>query len=656
MISICVPVYNGKEFVEECINSILKQTYKNFELIISNDSSTDNTLEIIQKYLDDDRVKIISNSKNIGWVKNCNLLISKTKYDYYCIIPHDDYIPENYIELLYQEIIKDNDISNCYPYICTIGKIKKKIYQNSILENSIELRIKNFILNHFYGVSFRGLVRKSKNPELLYLNEYLKNNIWADTYQILQHAIIGKLIQVNVQYYKRYHKNNTHSKWKTNNDDILNFYFSVYMGSKKYFSTDSICAEIINNKLSKHKININNRINDKKSFDFIVMGGGIQGCCTALYLKKRGFKVCIIEKNSSLMSGASGNHEGKIHLGFVYSNDKTFGTGKKMLIDSLNFSSSIEYLLDKKIDWNEIKSNKFIYLVPKTTLVKEPELDIFFEKIQNLYTKMLDENPELNYLGNRPKILYNKIEIPENFNREYFDCCYQTEEYSINHTLLNEKISNAIIENGIEVVLENYISCVIENCNYFQIITDKNIYYSSKVVNCLWENKTKIDNYILDEKYYDTNYRYKFGIISKKINELNNEYSITFVNGPYGDFVNFSNYMYFTWYPYSIKGFCHSDEPPKDWNIDKLIIDKENFISSHTDIFNYIFGKKFNFLEPKIIGGIIVATGDKDITEHDSKLHERNDIRIKCKNNYFTISTGKYTSAPYNSLLLKNFI
>ena len=76
------------------------------------------------------------------------------------------------------------------------------------------------------------------------------------------------------------------------------------------------------------------------------------------------------------------------------------------------------------------------------------------------------------------------------------------------------------------------------DCNYFKIITDKNIYYSNKVVNCLWENKTKIDNYILDEKYYDTNYRYKFGIISKKINELNNEYSITFVNGPYGDFEN----------------------------------------------------------------------------------------------------------------------
>ena len=73
----------------------------------------------------------------------------------------------------------------------------------------------------------------------------------ADTFQILQHAILGKLIQVNVPYYKRYHENNTHTKWISTNNDILNFYFSIYMISKKYFITNEICSNIINKKLAK---------------------------------------------------------------------------------------------------------------------------------------------------------------------------------------------------------------------------------------------------------------------------------------------------------------------------------------------------------------------------------------------------------------------
>ena len=87
-----------------------------------------------------------------------------------------------------------------------------------------------------------------------------------------------------------------------------------------------------------------------------------------------------------------------------------------MLIDALNFSKSINYLLEININWDEIKSNKFLYLVPKTSLVKEHDLDIFFKKIQNLYDKLISENQELNYLGSNPKMLYKKIDIPENFN------------------------------------------------------------------------------------------------------------------------------------------------------------------------------------------------------------------------------------------------
>ncbi len=655
MISICVPVYNGKDYIEECIDNILKQTFTNFELIISDDCSTDNTINIIEKYLSDSRVTIIKNDNNLGWVKNCNLLISKSKFDYYCIIPHDDIIPDIYIETLYNIIITDNEICNCYPFINSFGKKKSTIIQKSILSNNIEERIQDSVLNHFNAVSFRGLVRKPKDKELLFMTENFKDNMWADTFQVFQHAISGKLIQVNVPYYKRYHQNNIHSKWKSNEEDYINFYFWVYMLISKYIDKNicsNICKKVLSIKLENKITLFQNKINN--SFDIIIMGGGIQGCCVALYFAKSGYKVCIIDKNNNLLSGASANHEGKIHLGFVYSNDKTFGTAEKMLVDALNFSKSIEYLIDEKIDWDKLKSKKFIYLVPKNSLVKEKELDDFFELIQIKYTQLLNTDKDLNYLGKRPDKIYNKINIPDNFSSDFFECCYETEEYSINQTILNEKIIECIKKNNVTIFLQNNIENVNKINNFFEIITDKGTYYSDKLINCLWDGKNKIDNCVIKTKTFDTNYRFKFGIISNKIDSLTNHNSITMVNGPFGDFVNFNDYMYFSWYPYSMKGFLCSDKPPDNWSISNLIKDEKLFLSSHTEIFNYIFQQKFNFINPKIIGGIIVAKGNKDIDDVNSTLHERNEQRIQVYDKYCTISTGKFTSAPFNAMFIKH--
>ena len=164
MISICVPVYNGAVFIEKCINSILNQTFTDFELLISDDGSTDNGLQLLEQFKHDHRMTIFSNPENVGWVKNCNLLISKTRYPYYCIIPCDDYIPTHYIETLYHEMMKDETIINCYPHIVSVFSKKSstgKITQKNITNDDRLSRIKEFVLHHLPGVSFRGLVRKT---------------------------------------------------------------------------------------------------------------------------------------------------------------------------------------------------------------------------------------------------------------------------------------------------------------------------------------------------------------------------------------------------------------------------------------------------------------------------------------------------------------
>lgn len=116
MISIITTVYNVEEYLTECLTSILKQTFNDFELIIVNDCSTDNSLKIINEFRDKDkRIKLINNENNIGCGMSRYLALKEAKGDYISFIDGDDYIDETFLEKLYEAVIKNNaDISCCF--------------------------------------------------------------------------------------------------------------------------------------------------------------------------------------------------------------------------------------------------------------------------------------------------------------------------------------------------------------------------------------------------------------------------------------------------------------------------------------------------------------------------------------------------------------
>lgn len=89
MISVLLPVFNSEKYLKEAIQSILNQTFENFELIIINDRSTDNSLRIIKSYLDP-RIKLISNRKNMGVAKSLNRGLNMAKGKYIIRMDADD--------------------------------------------------------------------------------------------------------------------------------------------------------------------------------------------------------------------------------------------------------------------------------------------------------------------------------------------------------------------------------------------------------------------------------------------------------------------------------------------------------------------------------------------------------------------------------------
>lgn len=113
-VSVIVPVYNVEKWVARCIESILKQTFNNFEILLVNDGSTDNSLKICNEYQKvDSRINII-NKKNGGLSDARNTGIKNAKGKYLIFIDSDDYVEKDYIEYLLNAVeLQNADVAAC---------------------------------------------------------------------------------------------------------------------------------------------------------------------------------------------------------------------------------------------------------------------------------------------------------------------------------------------------------------------------------------------------------------------------------------------------------------------------------------------------------------------------------------------------------------
>jgi glycosyltransferase involved in cell wall biosynthesis len=117
-LSIGMPVYNGELFIERAIESILAQTFTDFELIISDNASTDSTHEICQSFSKkDNRIRIFKQEKNIGVHRNFYFLLSQARGEYFVWAAVDDYLDKDFMEKNLKVLESNNSI------VSSIGKI-----------------------------------------------------------------------------------------------------------------------------------------------------------------------------------------------------------------------------------------------------------------------------------------------------------------------------------------------------------------------------------------------------------------------------------------------------------------------------------------------------------------------------------------------------
>lgn len=244
LVSVCIPTFQGELFLRETLASIISQTYTHLEIIISVDGN-DLTTYAIKDIVADPRICFLLQEQHLGWVKNTNATLKQAKGAYVVIVPHDDLIDPQYIEILVEHlnlhpecVLAYTDLTLFYPD----KTLLTPIIQPSLIGKPDE-RLSNFILNHFSAVGFRGLFR----CEVLQkggLSECQIDGYAADTLWMAQLACLGELHRLPYNFYtKRMHENNTHQKWFKWSETKMKEAWKIHCKSLFRFSEQSAKSE-----------------------------------------------------------------------------------------------------------------------------------------------------------------------------------------------------------------------------------------------------------------------------------------------------------------------------------------------------------------------------------------------------------------------------
>ncbi len=172
MVSIIVPVYNAEKNVKKCLDSILKQTYTDYEIILVNDGSKDNSQEIIDNYKKKHPDKIKSYlQENAGPAVARNRGLEYSKGEYIFFIDNDDYIDEKYIETFIQEIESKN-------VDMLIGGYRRVKSDGSVMfkRDATDNPWTKYMMVAPWGRVYRTESLKKNNIR------FLESNIWEDVY------------------------------------------------------------------------------------------------------------------------------------------------------------------------------------------------------------------------------------------------------------------------------------------------------------------------------------------------------------------------------------------------------------------------------------------------------------------------------------------
>jgi len=390
-----------------------------------------------------------------------------------------------------------------------------------------------------------------------------------------------------------------------------------------------------------------------------IIGGGIQGVCSALALARLGALVTIFEAAESLLDRASFRSEGKIHLGFVYANDPTGTTADLMLDAALHFAPLIDGWIGP-VDWHRLRSRPFAYATLPDSQLSFDQLRTHYERIDHLYIRNY-RTSGLHYLGQTPDSLLNGTMASWN---NAVRLVAATAEVALDRSQFRDRMCRAIAAApSIEVRSGCRVEEIAKTPGGFRVSLMESTPPTlsrgqgermrqdfAAVVNCSWTDRLRLDKQLGIEPDRGWVYRLKYRVLGRLPGAACRP-SLTFALGPYGDVVTYpDDRVYISWYPVCMRGWSRDLAPPAEWEPPCSGRTPAALVADVTEAVLREFGKIIpelrNTQVETVDAGVIFSWGTRDIDQPESELHRRSDIGVEGGNGYYSINTGKFTCGP----------
>jgi glycine/D-amino acid oxidase-like deaminating enzyme len=392
-----------------------------------------------------------------------------------------------------------------------------------------------------------------------------------------------------------------------------------------------------------------------------VLGGGLQGCCTALSLAERGIDVSLFDRNGRLLSRAAVANEGKIHLGYMYANDVSHATARMMMRGALAFAPFFARHLGLSAEAMTI-SRPAAYVVHRDSQRTVEQVSHYLATVHGLIRERSQgsQGSRSGYFGGdlsaEPRV-WSAAEREAEFDPEVALAAFDTPEVAIDPVALAAAVRTRVMaEPRIGVRLEHEVRDVGDSNGGLDVrLATSDATFSEPfdhVVNALWDGRMAVNEKRGLRPNRPWLHRLKYGVSFRLPAGARMPPSATFVSGPFGEVVSYDDGLtYLTWYPVCLRAIS-SDVTPPEWPTYPAEPLREQLLEGTLDAMAQFVPSlrslDANELQDVIVkGGVIVAWGQTDIYDPASELHRRFEIGVTSEGRFHSVDPGTLTMAPY---------
>ena len=278
--SIVIPVYNVDAYLEKCLDSVVNQTYKDIEVIIVNDGSTDNSKDIIDKYAKKYNFIKVINQKNMGLSMARNNGIKEVTSPYFILLDSDDYIDKDLIEILDEEI-KKGDVDLLRYQIRTVNNDEAFEYHEKEFVNLSGYDAFNEIVKYsFVEVACLYLYRTKyfNDNKFLFAKDKYHEDFGLIPLVIYKANSVSSIDKVGYNYVVRENSIMNNSNYNKTLKKVDDFYFHYKYLIKELGDDDKIIKSFLANSLILKITELNKddykkyfkRLKDDRVFDNVL--------------------------------------------------------------------------------------------------------------------------------------------------------------------------------------------------------------------------------------------------------------------------------------------------------------------------------------------------------------------------------------------------